>query len=242
MSAVPDPSREKPSPSSILYNWQLFSDTLTRLFQPISQSDRARTQLSRLRQHKDVHSYISAFRDVCLRIDNLSEAEKLARFKEGITDTRILTELDMRRPPTFEEATVIAERIHVVSSSITGRRHRNDGDRSNGRDTSEARLNAMSNSRPSTSRPTTSSRPATTSQPSSSRPDTARPAGKSNWLKGQVRDPTREDLDRLAGIRDRRRPLTDEERQFIIDIGACLYCRNPGHGKGECPNKAESKN
>lgn len=36
-------------------------------------------------------------------------------------------------------------------------------------------------------------------------------------------------------------PLTDEERKRRIDNNLCLYCGNPGHRAGQCPNKGKPR-
>ena len=57
--------------------------------------------------------FVSRFRATCLKIQDLSEAEKLDRFVHAlIQDIRLQVEL--RGPQNFHEATMFAERADAV--------------------------------------------------------------------------------------------------------------------------------
>jgi hypothetical protein len=226
-SLVPDPSSLTPGPNSIMHNWSLFCSLLKATFQPVSSAQQARNQLARLRQTKDMRSYISYFRDVCLKIPDLSASEKLARFKEGISDSRIRTELDLRNVTTFEQAVVIAERMAAVSENSRPR----DTPRDNSR---ASRLNVMSSARsaPRSRAAVNNPGPSTSAGPSSA---PAAPAIK------PLSPSERSRLQALAtpGPDGRFVKLTADDRQFLSSVGACFYCRQQGHTQANCPRKQQ---
>jgi hypothetical protein len=235
-SLVPDPSSNTPGPNSIMHNWSLFCSLLRATFQPVSSAQQARNQLARLRQTKDMRSYISYFRDVCLKIPDLSASEKLARFKEGISDPRIRTELDLRNVTTFEQAVVIAERMAAHSESSRPR----DTSRDNSR---APRLNVMSSARsaPRARAAAGGPGPSTGPTPLATMAANALTASTASPVK-QLTPDQRARLEALAtpGPNGRYPKLQGDDRQFLASVGACFYCRRQGHTQDKCPKKQQT--
>ena len=74
-----------------------------------------------LRQYgkETVADFVSRFRATCLKIQDLSEAEKLDRFVRAlIQDIRLQVEL--RGPQNFHEAAMFAERADAVIMHVSG--------------------------------------------------------------------------------------------------------------------------
>ena len=101
--------------------WEDFCRVLHEQFQPKDYGRRERDELGGLRQYwkEIVADFVSHFRTTCLKIQDLSEAEKLDKFVRAlIQDIRLQVEL--RGPSHFHEATMFAERADAVISCIPG--------------------------------------------------------------------------------------------------------------------------
>ena len=98
-------------------NWDDFCATLRDQFRAENLSRRGRDELANLYQYgkESVADFLYRFRATCLKIDNLSEAEKLDRFvRAPVSDVRMQVEL--RAPGTFHDAALYAERADAVLS------------------------------------------------------------------------------------------------------------------------------
>ena len=59
-----------------------------------NEEDRARAELSKLKQHRSVRAYTTEFNRLMLKLPMLSEEDKLYEFKKGLkTDIKIQVEL-----------------------------------------------------------------------------------------------------------------------------------------------------
>ena len=98
-------------------NWEAFCATLRDQFRAENLSRRGRDELAKLYQYgkETVADFLYRFRATCLKIDDLSEAEKLDRFVRALApDVRMQVEL--RAPGTFHDAALYAERADAVLS------------------------------------------------------------------------------------------------------------------------------
>ena len=90
--------------------WKEFTEQIVAQFKPINSSKLARERLFTLRQTNSVMSYVYQFNLLCLDIPGITDEEKLDKFKRGLKPS-IQLEVETRDPPTFTEATLLAQRI-----------------------------------------------------------------------------------------------------------------------------------
>ena len=96
-----------------------FGEILTKQFQPINPIQVARDELSIVRQrsHMSVQDYTSEFRNIVLRIPDVSTGEQIDRFIRGLNSYRIQTEIfrEMSLDPnlSFEAIVQLAERVEA---------------------------------------------------------------------------------------------------------------------------------
>ena len=108
-------------------NWNDFSCAMHNQFHVENLSHRGWDELPSMYQYgkESVADFLYRFRATCLKVDNLSEAEKLDRSVRALVpDVRMQVEL--RGPSAFHDAAMYAERADVVLSRVTGhdaRRH-----------------------------------------------------------------------------------------------------------------------
>ena len=78
-------------------------------------------QLANLRQRdkKSVADFLYKFREVCLKISDLSEAEKLDRFLRALAPN-VRMQVELKLPTTFHEAAMHAERADTVLTRVSG--------------------------------------------------------------------------------------------------------------------------
>jgi hypothetical protein len=227
-SLVPDPHKATPGPNSIMHNFDLFSSLLKSTFLPVNQSTHARAQLSRVRQTRDVRSYIGHFRGLCLQITDLSDAEKLSRFKEGLADVRIRQELELRNVATFEEAVVLAEKM-AATATLAG------ASTPRARSGREDRLNAITPASPA-SQPRHTYARAVSAPPASAPAPPPAPAKQPRHF----REPTPAVNTVLQELQAGNRQLTDKDRNLLKELGGCFFCRQLGHGKANCKKAQEA--
>ena len=102
-------------------NWDDFCGALRDQFHAENLSRRGRDELANLYQYgkESVADFLYWFRATCLKIDNLSEAEKLDRFVHVLVpDVRMQVEL--RGQFTFHDAALYAKRADAVLLRVTG--------------------------------------------------------------------------------------------------------------------------
>ena len=101
--------------------WDEFCGAIRDQFRPENWSRRGRDELANLYQYgkESVADFLHRFRSACLKIDNLSEEEKLDRFVRALVpDVRMQVEL--RGPTSYHDAAMYAERADAVLSRVTG--------------------------------------------------------------------------------------------------------------------------
>lgn len=94
--------------------WNEFKAGLAAAFRVINREDRARSQLSRLRQVTSVTKYAAEFTAVVLDIPDISDSEKYARFYEGLKKN-VRVQLEIKgKPRTYGELLSQAESIDNI--------------------------------------------------------------------------------------------------------------------------------
>ena len=102
-------------------DWDALVAALRAQFRPKNWSRRGRDELATMYQYskESVADFLHRFRATCLKIEHLSEEEKLDRFVRALgSDVRLQVEL--RNPATFNEAALYAERADAVLARTTG--------------------------------------------------------------------------------------------------------------------------
>ena len=95
--------------------WDAFSRALIAQFMPIAAERMARDQLSRLKQGDGpVRRYIFEFRRLLLRVTDLTPADALHRFVQGLKPG-LAREVNIRDPPNLETAMNIAQRADIFN-------------------------------------------------------------------------------------------------------------------------------
>jgi CRISPR/Cas system CSM-associated protein Csm4 (group 5 of RAMP superfamily) len=67
-------------------NWEEFERQLKAQFAPIDELEELRDQLANLKQFRSVVDYNTEFTNLILQITDLSEAEKINKYKRGLKD------------------------------------------------------------------------------------------------------------------------------------------------------------
>jgi hypothetical protein len=99
--------------------WADFQNSLKAHFYPIDPVKHARDQLHPLVQTGSVRDYTAHFRHLISIIGTMSEDEKLDRYIRGLK-TRTRGQVELKEPPTFNEACRLAEMIDVSNDRIFG--------------------------------------------------------------------------------------------------------------------------
>lgn len=99
--------------------WDAFKHNIIEYFQPLSATIVARDNLARLYQRASVKSYVEEFKAQVLNIPDITDAEKLDKFRRGLKK-EVRLHVAFANPPTFDQAVSIAEQIDEVLYS-----HRN---------------------------------------------------------------------------------------------------------------------
>ena len=104
-----------------LADWDEFKRDLLRQFRMDNLTRRARDDLYALRQREKepMSDFLHKFRQVCIRIDDLSEAEKLDKFLRAL-NTNVRMQVELKEPTTFEEAARYADRADNMLTRVSG--------------------------------------------------------------------------------------------------------------------------
>lgn len=93
--------------------WEDFSRALIGYFQPISATLVARDALARLYLKSSVRNYVEEFKTQVLNIPDITDAEKMDKFRRGLKrDVRL--HVAFANPATFDAAVTVAEQIDEV--------------------------------------------------------------------------------------------------------------------------------
>jgi hypothetical protein len=90
--------------------WEVMKRELKKNFQDPNELLRARRELHLLKQKGSVLSYIIEFRNLCLKINGISEDEMYYKFIFGLKD-KIQEEMLKRLPDSLEEVFIMAENM-----------------------------------------------------------------------------------------------------------------------------------
>lgn len=93
--------------------WADFSRVLIEYFQPLSATIVARDNLARLYQKTSVKAYVEEFKSQVLNIPDITDAEKLDKFRRGLK-REVRLHVAFANPPTFDSAVTVAEQIDEV--------------------------------------------------------------------------------------------------------------------------------
>ena len=94
-----------------------FKTELIKAFECSNPVKNARDRIADLKQTGPVLKYTSAFRNLCLEIPDMNEAEMLDRYVRGLKD-RVRQELTIREPSTFNAAAAMAERYDRATFAV----------------------------------------------------------------------------------------------------------------------------
>lgn len=93
--------------------WDTFKRGIIDYFQPLSATIVARDNLARLYQRTSVKAFVEEFKSQVLNIPDITDPEKLDKFRRGLKkDVRL--HVAFANPPTFDQAVTIAEQIDEV--------------------------------------------------------------------------------------------------------------------------------
>ena len=94
---------------------------LCEQFRPEDYGRRGRDELAMMRQYtkESVADFVFRFRATCLKIPDLSEAEKLDRFVHALAQD-IRLQVELRGPQDFHEVAMFAERADAVLTRVSG--------------------------------------------------------------------------------------------------------------------------
>lgn len=183
-------------------------------------------------------AYIAKFRTLCLRVTDLSDAEKMDKFERGLK-LKHRQELARRPQPTFDAACAVIERMEAADSAVmpsTG------APQSAGSGPAPMDLNAlvMRNGRFFALTPV--------DDVADDLADEDFAPATLNYVQTRSRQPAaRPTASKQAPVLPKAVPaqsskfkrLTDEERTALINSNGCFYCRTPnaGHTSATCPQK-----
>ena len=109
-------------------NWDEFCRQIRDQFRPEDYGRRGRDELAAMKQYarENVADFVYRFRATCLRVPDLSEAEKLDRFVHALVQD-IRLQVELRGPNDFHEAATFAERADAVITRVAGHNAQKSG-------------------------------------------------------------------------------------------------------------------
>ena len=101
--------------------WDAFCDDIRAQFRPEDYGRRGRDELAVMKQYgrESVADFVYRFRATCLRVPDLSEAEKMDRFVRALV-SEVRLQVELRGPANFHEAAMFAERADAVITRVAG--------------------------------------------------------------------------------------------------------------------------
>jgi regulator of replication initiation timing len=126
---------QQPNGDASQITWQMFHDGLIAMFKPVNAKKVARDKLAVLKQTHSVVRYNSELQQLCLQIDDISEAEKLDKYIRGLKPA-IREKVELDEPRTLADAMSKAQRIDSITyhsrmsqySNSTPNSYTRDGD------------------------------------------------------------------------------------------------------------------
>ena len=105
--------------------WRELQERMKLYYKVQNEEDRARAELSKLKQTKGVRAYTNEFNKLMLKLPMLSEEDKVYNFKKGLkTDVKIQVEL--RGYTDMTELKAAADRVDDLLWQANGRRARRE--------------------------------------------------------------------------------------------------------------------
>ena len=105
---------QQPNADGSQVTWQMFYDGLIAMFKPVNAKKVARDKLAVLNQTHSVVRYNSEFQQLCLQINDISEAEKLDKYIRGLKSA-IREKVELDEPRTLADAMSKAQRIDSIT-------------------------------------------------------------------------------------------------------------------------------
>ena len=104
-----------------LNTWDQFRDVLYEQFKWKFDSEWQRDELVTFHQGntQSVVDFLFKSQEVCLKTNDLSEAEKLDQFLSALIPN-VRMQVERRGPEAFQEAAMYAERAHTILSRVSG--------------------------------------------------------------------------------------------------------------------------
>ena len=101
--------------------WDNFCRELREEFRPEDYGCRGHDDLATMQQYarESITDFVFRFRATCLKVPDLSEAEKLDRFVRALVQ-EIRLQVELRGPANFHEAAMFAEHANAVITHVTG--------------------------------------------------------------------------------------------------------------------------
>lgn len=202
-------------------SWAEFELALKKAFHDVNFVDRARHELSLLRQTGPVRGYLDAFKSICFRIpaDQLLDAEKKQRFIEGLKPY-VRSQVLLKFPDSFSAAAEMADQVDRVSYDYKF---------------------MYTAPRQFTPRPQASSQRGFQTGNSSATSSVPAP-----MEIGAIQNQSATAAAAQTSERSQRKPfkpLSPAQRRFLATHDGCFYCRkaNAGHIAQNCPLKKQQQ-
>ena len=230
-------------------SFPLFEQALRARFQPVNSAQTARLALDCLRQgaKQSVADYTSAFRRLLVSVPDMSEADKVHRFVQGLRG-HAQQQLIVHGVDTLDKAISMAARVGSLglfaasSAAAAGYSQSSNG---SAMDVSALGLHAIEGLEPETD--------------VADDDDAAAPVTRSELQKMHrqlllAMQQHRSGAGNAAGNRGGKRPasgrgpargpprvpgLTDQQVRERLDGGLCFVCGEPGHRKFDCPQNKQ---
>jgi hypothetical protein len=200
-----------------------YMTALRAMFEPLNSADTARHQLDKLQQQpkQSVHDYIAAFRMLLARVPDMSEQDRLHRFKAGLRKD-LCMEVMRQGAANLEAAVGIAARYGTIGQ-VYGPAGVAAADSAAPMDLSNTEVGESSSSM----------------APSEPAVEIQALRDQVSSLLAAMRDVRRPQTGRPA---QRRLPvvqgLTPDQVRACLDAGQCFVCKGTGHQSRQCPARA----
>eukprot|EP00126_Sphaerothecum_destruens_P002430 Sdes_comp15870_c0_seq1m4969 len=106
----------RPSHLATFDSFAAFFSDFRRHFSPIDRVLKARNELAVWKQTSSISEAIHRFKDITIRIPNISEEEMLDRFRRGLK-LSVRRELEKGFPKSLDEAMAIADKLSSVGDA-----------------------------------------------------------------------------------------------------------------------------